>query len=64
MARSKWSTWKVGDLLHMVQDYGDQLYEVTEMGGKGKRFHLKAKCFFGQDIGKKITLWKLNKEDE
>ena len=63
-SQNKWSNYKVGDFLHLVEDYGDQLYVITKMGGKDSNFHLKAKCFFGDDRGTDITLYKLNKEDE
>ncbi len=62
--QNKWSNYKVGDFLHLVEDYGDQLYEIIEMGGKDSTFHLKARCFFGDDYGREITIYKLNKEDE
>ena len=60
--RKKWSEHKVGDFLHFMDT--EELYEVIEMGGKGKNFHLKAKCFFGDNFGRIITLYKLDKEDE
>lgn len=59
-----WSELKVGDFLHMVEEYGDQLYEITAVGGQGSNFHLKAKCFFGKDKGRDVTLYKLNKNKE
>lgn len=54
-----WADFEVGDFLHMIQPYGDQLYEVTAVGEEEDRWHLKAKCFFGRDKGKDITLYKL-----
>lgn len=54
-----WADFEVGDFLHIVKDYGDQLYEVVVMGEEDDNFHLRAMCFFGRDKGKDITLYKL-----
>lgn len=57
-----WGDLSKGDLLHIEEDKGDCLYEITAMGSDTDNWILKARCYFGHDRGRKITLYKLNRK--
>jgi len=62
--KTNWEDLVVGDFLHMTKDKGDCLYEVTAKGDAADSWILRARCYFGPDRGRKITLYKLKKEEQ
>jgi len=63
MAEAKrWEDLSKTDLLHIEEDKGDCLYEITAIGSEADNWILKARCYFGHDRGREITLYKLDRK--